>query len=41
MRAPTGAPFAKSVQYTLKDIANIGFHFDMLFNVKRHLFKFH
>src|SRR5260370_6307271 len=36
-----GTAFAKAVQYTLKDVANIGLHLDMLFNVKRHLFDFH
>jgi hypothetical protein len=36
-----GTAFAKPVQYTLKDIANISLHLDVLFHVKRHLFEFH
>src|SRR6202049_4334126 len=36
-----GTAFPKSVQYTLKDIANVGLHLDVLFQVKRHLFEFH
>src|SRR6266851_1175960 len=36
-----GTAFAKSVQYTLKDIAYISLHLDVLFHVKRHLFEFH
>src|SRR5258708_31210194 len=36
-----GTGFAKPVQYTLKDVANIGLHLDVLFKVKCHLFEFH
>jgi hypothetical protein len=36
-----GTAFAKAVEYTLKDIANVGLHLDVLFNVQCHIFEFH
>src|SRR5690242_5266561 len=36
-----GTAFAKAVQYALKDVANVGFYLDVLFNVQCHLFDFH
>jgi hypothetical protein len=36
-----GAAFAKPIQDALKNVANIGLHFDVLVQVNRHLFEFH